>query len=117
MRASRFSRERLRARTDEANVQCNVGSMRRAAGRAGLHFGIALMVLQIAAAQQPSPLEAGILEALNQLRAEPAGYVAVLRQRRPYYQGKLLKIPGKPDLLTQEGVHPLDEAIAALQSM
>jgi hypothetical protein len=85
--------------------------------RAGLAFGIAFVALQIAAAQRVSPVETGILKALNQLRAEPSSYVALLIERRPYYQGKLLRIPGKPDLITQEGVRPLDEAIAALRSI
>lgn len=84
---------------------------------AGAIVGIALAALNIAAAQPPSAPEAGILKALNQLRADPASYIAVLRQRRPYYRGNVLRIPGKPDLITQEGVRPLDEAIAALQSI
>jgi uncharacterized protein YkwD len=41
----------------------------------------------------------------------------MLRQQRQHYRGKLLETPGQPDLLTQEGVRPVDEAIEALQSM
>jgi uncharacterized protein YkwD len=83
---------------------------------AGFIFGIAFP-LTIAAAQPRSPLEPGLLTALNRFRADPAGYVGVLRQRRQYYRGNLLEIPGQPGLLTREGVRPLDEAIATLESM
>jgi len=85
--------------------------------RPGLIFGIALFRLSMAAAPPESPLEPGIFKTLNQFRADPAGYIAVLRQQRRYYRGDLLEIPGQPDLLTREGVRPLDEAIAALRSM
>jgi hypothetical protein len=80
-------------------------------------FGILFIASGIAAAQLPPPLEPGILKALNQLRADPAGYEVVLRQQRLYYHGNILAIPGRIDLLTREGVHPLDEAIASLRSM
>jgi hypothetical protein len=64
-----------------------------------------------------SPLEPEILKALNQLRADPAAYVAVLREQRRHYRGNLLEIPGRIDLRTQEGVRPLDEAIVELESL
>jgi hypothetical protein len=64
-----------------------------------------------------TPLEPEVLKALNRLRADPAGYVAVLREQRRHYRGNLLETPGQPDLLTQEGVRPLDEAIVELESM
>lgn len=83
----------------------------------GLIFGIVLFVVNMAAAPPESPLEPGVLKALNQFRADPAGFVAVLRQQRRYYRGDLLEIPGQPDLLTREGVRPLDEAIATLRSV
>jgi uncharacterized protein YkwD len=70
-------------------------------------------MLSIAAA---SP-EAGILADLNRLRADPAGYAEVLRHQRWYYRGNILAIPGFAEVLTQEGVRPADEAIAALESM
>jgi len=64
-----------------------------------------------------SPLESEILKALNQFRADPAGYAAVLRQQRQHYHGNFLERPGQPYLVTHEGVVPLDEAISALQSV
>jgi uncharacterized protein YkwD len=78
-----------------------------------LTFGFLLTAPGFAAAQ----FEPGILAALNQFRADPAGYAAVLKQQRQYYQGNILAIPGLPDLLTQEGVRPLDEAIADLSAI
>jgi len=41
----------------------------------------------------------------------------VLRRQRAYYQGNILAIPGLPEMLTREGVRPLDEAIADLSAM
>jgi hypothetical protein len=63
-----------------------------------------------------APLESEILKALNQFRADPAGYAAVLREERRHYHGNILERSGQPDLITHEGVLALDEAIAALQS-
>jgi hypothetical protein len=82
-----------------------------------LIFGMAFCALWTAAAPRETRLEPGILAALNQLRADPSSYVAVLREQRPFYRGDLLEIPGQPDLRTREGVRPLDEAIAALRLM
>ena len=84
--------------------------------RSGLIFGILCIAPGIATAQL-MPLEPGILRALNRLRADPAGYAAVLIEQRRYYRGNILAIPGQTDLLTREGVRPLEEAIAALRSM
>src|SRR5579863_6247112 len=64
-----------------------------------------------------APLESEILKALNQFRADPSGYAAVLRQQRQNYHGNMLERPGQPDLVTHEGVRALDEAISALESM
>jgi uncharacterized protein YkwD len=80
-------------------------------------FGILLVAPGIASAQHATPLQAGILTDLNQLRGDPGGYAAVLRKQRRYYQGNILAIPGLPEVLTQEGVRPLEEAIEVLRSM
>ena len=63
------------------------------------------------------PLETEILKALNQFRADPAGYAAVLREQHRRYNGNILERPGQPDLITHEGVRALEEAISALESM
>ncbi len=89
--------------------------------RAGLVFGIGFAALSFGAGITPNPpsipLESEAFATLNQFRADPAGFVQVLRELRPFYVGNLLKIPGQPDLITEEGVQPLDEAIADLQSI
>jgi uncharacterized protein YkwD len=64
-----------------------------------------------------APPEAGILAELNRLRADPARYAEVLRHQRWYYRGDILAIPGFPEVLTKEGLRPVDEAIAALESI
>ena len=84
---------------------------------AGFVLGILFATPVIATAQNLSPLERGILKALNEFRENPAGYVTVLTQQRRYYQGDLLRLPGQTDLLTREGVRPLDEVVAELQSL
>src|ERR1700678_1010673 len=93
--------------------------------RVGLIPAIAALVLSIAwavaGAQTPSRLEDGILEDLNQLRENPAAYADVLKQERRWYQGRLLQIPNETgivtNVVTDEGVRALDEAIAALKSV
>jgi len=68
------------------------------------------------AAETHSPLETGIFEQLNRLRTNPASYIPVLRQELRYYHGNVVEIPGRPDLITSEGVRPVDEAIRFLES-
>lgn len=62
----------------------------------------------------PAPL---VLETFNQFRANPSSFVSILQERRKYFVGNLLRIPGEPDLLTSEGVIPLDEAVQQIRSM
>jgi hypothetical protein len=64
-----------------------------------------------------SPLESGIVAELNKLRLKPPAYAAVLAARRPYYDGKFLRVPGHMDMLTEEGVRPLDDAVKLLETM
>jgi len=69
------------------------------------------------------PLTTENLEALarqiivetNLVRRDPVGYAAKLKALRPYYQGRLVRIPGQPIVETVEGVAALDEAIADLE--
>ncbi len=76
----------------------------------------ALLFAGIAAAQTPSPLELGMLENVNQFRADPAAWADVLKRERSWYRGNLLHIPGGTPIATQEGLRALNEAIAALES-
>jgi hypothetical protein len=76
-----------------------------------------VVLAQIIPPPAPPPPAQSVLDALNRFRADPAGYAAVLRERRKYFDGNLLKLPGEPDLLTSEGVIPLDEAVEQLRSL
>jgi Cysteine-rich secretory protein family len=80
-------------------------------------MGPGLIVPIVFMAQFLPPPAPSVLEAFNQLRANPAGFAVILRERRKYFVGKLLKIPGEPDLLTSEGVTPLDEVVEQLRTM
>lgn len=63
----------------------------------------------------PSALEAEVLAAINEVRADPAAYAAKLRQYRGYFEGNVVTLPGSDvGLRTREGVAAVDEAIAFL---
>jgi hypothetical protein len=81
-------------------------SMRIVAIRAGLILGVGFAAIGVAGAQHAPGIEPSIIRFLNRLRSNPASFVAVLQQRRAYYHGNLLAIPGQPKLLTREGVCP-----------
>ena len=57
--------------------------------------------------------ERAVLVELNRARTSPAALAIALREERAYYQGNLLVRPGaEAAILTEEGVAPVDEAIA-----
>ena len=60
-------------------------------------------------------LERNVVRELNLARQNPARYAAFLEQLKPYYVGKYIKRPGKPAIITNEGVAALDEAIRFLK--
>jgi len=78
----------------------------------------AAVLLAVTAPALPSPTpEQQLLEELNRARTDPAGYAVTLRDYRSHYNGRIVDIPGAPVRYeTQEGVAPVDEAIAFLQS-
>ncbi|MGB3769046.1 MAG: CAP domain-containing protein [Phormidesmis sp.] len=51
----------------------------------------------------------------NKMRANPAAYARRLEAIRDYYEGNLVKVPGRPAVKVVEGVSALDEAIAVLR--
>eukprot|EP00966_Prymnesium_polylepis_P293080 6769313-Prymnesium_polylepis.1 len=61
----------------------------------------------------PSPED--ILRALNTARTAPSKLVPLLESWRARFQGKMLCLPGRTRLLTQEGVAAVDEALAFLR--
>ncbi|MCS6972185.1 MAG: CAP domain-containing protein [Leptospiraceae bacterium] len=63
-----------------------------------------------------SELELAVWQELNLARTQPQVYVRLLEDYRSQFSGKLVKRPGKVDLMTQEGVAAVDDAIAALKA-
>ena len=64
-----------------------------------------------------SALEQAIIQETNIARTNPQAYAAKLENLTKYFQGDLLKIPGRIPLKTQEGVSAVNEAISYLKSV
>lgn len=66
-------------------------------------------------------LEAAVLDELNRLRQDPAGYAAWLETQRESYSVErgsfVLRLPGEQAIGLREGVAALDEAIATLSQL
>ncbi|RMI06525.1 MAG: hypothetical protein D6681_08560 [Calditrichaeota bacterium] len=62
-----------------------------------------------------SSIEQQVVAEMNLARTQPRRYAQFLRELRPYYEGALLKLPGKVPVLTHEGVNAVNEAIAFLE--
>ena len=56
-----------------------------------LLFSILASVLQ---AQQLTPQESGVVQAINQLRHDPVSWIRNLEWQRSLYRGNLLELPG-----------------------
>ena len=83
-------------------------------------WGAAALVLglgAVAASATHSRFEAGVLAELNRFRSDPAGYTDVLRDYRERFDGRLLLADddGEIDIMTNEGVAAVDEAIRDLR--
>jgi uncharacterized protein YkwD len=66
--------------------------------------------------QPEAGVQASVLAEINLARTQPARFAEFLAARRPYFSGRMLRLPGRIDLRTQEGLPALDEAIAFLRS-
>jgi uncharacterized protein YkwD len=60
-------------------------------------------------------LAKAVIQQMNRARTDPQAYADFLETCRPYYNGRLLQIPGQVAIRTQEGVSALDEAIRVLR--
>ena len=64
---------------------------------------------------QLSTLSEELVAETNKMRTNPAAYAQRLEAIRDYYEGSLVKVPGRPAVQVVEGVRALDEAIAVLR--
>lgn len=63
-------------------------------------------------------LEQGVINEMNYARMNPAAYAKLLQERRQYYRGNRLELPGEvPIVGLQEGVVAVDDAIRALRAI
>jgi uncharacterized protein YkwD len=96
--------------------------------RSRILFGICLLLLfssiigfaqsnEIDKADYLSLLEKEIVRELNMARLSPRDHASLLEKWKPYYNGKLLKVPGEVAIKTKEGVSALNEAIRSIRSM
>ncbi|MEA5551504.1 CAP domain-containing protein [Anabaena cylindrica UHCC 0172] len=71
----------------------------------------------LAKASYLSPLEQRVIDETNKVRTNPQSYLPILESYRQRFEGKQVKISENTYLITQEGVKPVDEAIAFLKSV
>lgn len=107
---------------------------RRSPSLHGPCFALGLCLLVVAPSSRllaipcPSPWQSGIastgapgdpttvLDALNAARTSPAVYATRIAALRPRFDGLLLRQSDGPDILTQEGLGAVDEAVHALEA-
>jgi uncharacterized protein YkwD len=70
-----------------------------------------------------TPMEKELVDEINRVRSDPAGYAAVLIEKKPFYRGLRIVAPPEADQtrevtveITQEGLPALEEAVAALRT-
>lgn len=63
-----------------------------------------------------SQIEKDVIIELNKARTNPAGYAEYLVDYKRFYLGKYIKIPGKENIITEEGAAAVNEAIEFLES-
>lgn len=62
-------------------------------------------------------MERKVLDEINLVRTNPLKYAEFAKDLRKSMVGRMIKHPGKPTILTQEGIAAVDEAIGFLRSV
>ncbi len=62
-------------------------------------------------------IEQDVIKETNLARTNPRAYAVKLKEFLKLYKGRLIELPGKTPLMTQEGVQPVREAIAFLMKV
>ncbi|MGK7937162.1 MAG: PPC domain-containing protein [Xenococcaceae cyanobacterium] len=62
-------------------------------------------------------LKEEILAEINRVRTNPQAYADWLEDRKQYFEGTLLKLPGEKPIITNKGKEALEEAIAWLNNL
>lgn len=63
-----------------------------------------------------SDVEKAVIFEMNKVRTNPKKYAEYIREQKVYYEGNMIKKPGKINIVTQEGLSAVDECIAALEN-
>ncbi len=64
-----------------------------------------------------SRLETDVLRETNRARQDPRGYADLLEQLLRHYDGKVLRVPGRTPIRTEEGARAVREAIRVLRGL
>jgi uncharacterized protein YkwD len=62
-----------------------------------------------------SQLEKEVADEYNLARTNPGSYAKLLADTRKYYRGRMLEVPGRVRIMTNEGVGAVDEAVRFLE--
>ena len=89
-----------------------------------ISFFFFFISLMNAAEEKPSPastcfpdLQSEIIREINLARKDPKKYTEYLEDTKKFYEGNIIKRPGKKAINTQEGMAVVDEAIAYLKTV
>jgi uncharacterized protein YkwD len=82
--------------------------------RPGLCFVFTCLLLPLSCG---APSDHELIAELNALRSDPQKWVGHLEERRTWYDGAVIRQPGRTPIRTHEGVRAIDEAIAVLRAL